>query len=364
MTIGIDASRIAKREKTGVEWYAYNLLNAMRALPCVHTFRLYTREGVPFELPQHWETRKIPWPLPSLWTQGGLSIEMLTNAPDVLFVPSSALPLVLPRKSVTTIHDVGFLDERAYRSRRELAYLNWATCFAVRHATRIIAVSEFTKSQLIERFAARSENITTAHLASVPPPAQSEAEVRAIVRGLRIERPYLLFVSRIDSRKNVPLLVEAFRQLRERKLFDGDLVLAGPVGFDGAGILDALRQGSYHDSIHALGWISEHAKYALLRGAHSFVFPSLYEGFGIAVLEAQSVGTPVICSDTTCLPEVAGDGALLVDPRSVESLVQACARVLRDSALRNELITKGLANVARFSWEKSAEETLAVFDSL
>lgn len=362
MTIGIDASRTAKKEKTGVEWYAYHLLRAMRWIPSAHSFRLYTRDPIPFTLPPAWEERRVVWPFPLLWTQGGLSLEMLTAAPDLLFVPSSAMPRILPRHSVTTIHDVGFLEERSYRSARELSYLDWSTRFAVAHATAIIAVSEFTKRELIRFYGAGEKKIIVVHEAHDPAPLLGDHEVQEIRRANTLTRPYLLFISRIDSRKNVGTLIEAFRILKKRNTFDGDLVLVGPLGFDGAEIIREGNAGAYGEYIHHLGWISEREKNALLQAAVAFVFPSLYEGFGMVILEAQSRGVPVICSNTTSLPEVAGDGAYGIDPGDPEAIASGITAVLQDSELRRRLVVNGRENTSRFSWDRAAQKTLAVFE--
>lgn len=362
MLIGIDASRMAKKEKTGVEWYAYHLLRAMREISSVHSFRLYTRDPLPFTLPGAWEERNIDWPLPLLWTQGGLSLEMLLHSPDLLFVPSSAMPRILPRRSVTTIHDVGFLEERSYRSARELFYLDWSTRFAINRATAIIAVSEFTKNELIRLYGAAEKKIIVVHEAHDPAPLLADHDVQKIRRAHKLTRPYLLFLSRIDSRKNVGTLIEAFRILKKRNTFDGDLVLIGPLGFDGAEIIREGVGGAHGEYIHHLGWISEREKNALLQAAVAFVFPSLYEGFGIAILEAQSRGVPVICSNTTSLPEVAGDGAYGVDPRDPESVADGVSTVIEDSQLSHRLVVRGLENASRFSWDRAAQKTLAVFE--
>ncbi|MBI4252781.1 glycosyltransferase family 4 protein [Candidatus Uhrbacteria bacterium] len=362
MLIGIDASRTSKKEKTGVEWYAYHLLRAMRKLPSAHSFRLYTRDPLPFSMPPAWEERVVAWPFPLLWTQGGLSMEMLRHAPDILFVPSSALPFILPRRSVTTIHDVGFLQERSYRSARELSYLDWSTRFAVNHATKVIAVSEFTKRELVRLYDAPPEKIVVVHEAHAHAVPFTEEAVQEIRRTHQLTRPYLLFVSRIDSRKNVGTLIEAFRLLKKRKVFDGDLALVGPLGFDGADIIRQGGTGAYGECIRHLGWISEMEKNALLQAAVAFVFPSLYEGFGMVILEAQSRGVPVICSNTTSLPEVAGRGAYGIDPNDPESVAAGVSAVLQDSELRHTLVMRGRENAKNFSWDRAARETLEVFE--
>ncbi|MDP2631102.1 MAG: glycosyltransferase, partial [Candidatus Uhrbacteria bacterium] len=155
MTIGIDASRAGKKEKTGTEWYSYYLLRAMSALSTEHTFCLYIKESIPFVLPKNWRERRIAWPFDFFWTQGGLSLEMIMVAPDVLFVPSHAVPVIHPRCTVTTIHDIGFHDFPKYRSKKEREYLEWSTRYALKHCSTIITISEFTKRELVRVYGAR-----------------------------------------------------------------------------------------------------------------------------------------------------------------------------------------------------------------
>ena len=176
--------------------------------------------------------------------------------------------------------------------------------------------------------------------------------------GLR--RPFALFVSTLQPRKNAERLIHAYGRLHAREDPGWDLVLAGRVGWLAEPILAAARSSPAAEAIHVLGYVNEEDVAVLRRQAKFFCYPSLHEGFGLPVLEAQSQGVPVLTSNRSSLPEVAGDAALLVDPEDVDEIAQAMLRLSRDEELRTELVAKGHENVKRFSWEKAARETLAV----
>jgi glycosyltransferase involved in cell wall biosynthesis len=180
--------------------------------------------------------------------------------------------------------------------------------------------------------------------------------------------PYLLFLGRLEERKNVVRIIEAFGILKEKYKIPHRLVLAGKRGYGYGSIkyqisLSVRQAGNikYRDEVVELGYVSEEEKWELLKHADVFVFPSLYEGFGIPILEAQSVGAPVLTSNTSSLPEVGGEGAVFVDPWSAESIAEGIWRVLSDGVFRDGIIAKGSRNVERFSWERCAEEVAATF---
>lgn len=170
------------------------------------------------------------------------------------------------------------------------------------------------------------------------------------------KKPYLLFIGRLEERKNIVRIVEAFEILKEQYRIPHELLLAGKPGFGYGRIANTLQAISYKQEIKELGYVSEEEKWELLRNADVFLFPTLYEGFGIPVLEAQSVGVPVVTSNTSSLPEVAGEGAVLVDPTSVESIAEGVQRLLSDQGLRSGIIEKATHNVSRYSWARCAKE--------
>lgn len=365
MLIGIDASRAARKIKTGTEWYSYHIIEHIMQAKSRHDFLLYTQDHLSFGPSSYWKQKKIVWPFPFLWSQGGLSLEMLFKSPDLLFVPSHAIPLIHPKKTVTTIHDVGFLEWREYRSKKDLWYLDWSTRYAVNNAAGTIVISEFTKQELVRAYQADEKKIRVVHLgvdesykARLP-----EEQKGDVLKKYNLSRPFILFIGRIDTRKNVLRLVEAYEMVKRGSHGDIDLVIAGTQGFDGKEILEKIRKRG-DDQIHVLGWISEHEKQALLQSARLFAFLSVYEGFGMPVIEAQTSGVPVVCSGTTSLPEVAGDAAVFCDPLDVKDIAEKVAGVLEDAVLRDDLIKRGRKNALRFSWVKAGEQTVQFFDEV
>jgi glycosyltransferase involved in cell wall biosynthesis len=185
-------------------------------------------------------------------------------------------------------------------------------------------------------------------------------EARQVAGRLGLDGPFILSVGARQARKNVPRLLEAFTALRARGSRHR-LALAGPTLWSDPTLSAALARHGLGDAVVALGYVDEQDLPALYSAADLFVLPSLLEGFGLPVLEAMACGTPVVCSNTSSLPEVAGDAALLVDPLDIGEIADAMARVLADAALAAELRRRGLERAARFSWQRTARATVAVY---
>jgi glycosyltransferase involved in cell wall biosynthesis len=372
MLIGIDASRAARSERTGTENYAYHLIRQLLALGATHQFRLYFSQPPPTGLfDSRAEARVIR--VPRLWTHLGLGTEMLRRPPALLFVPAHVLPLAHPRHSVVTIHDLGYHYFPEAHSAAQRRYLEWSTRFAVRAATRLIAVSQATKDDLVKfydadarkvtvvRHGAPSRSLQPAQLAPLAPAGGGRPDGRpqraGAARRLGLPRRYVIAIGTVQPRKNYARLIAAFASLRLPR-DETALVIVGKPGWNSAAIETQAAQAG----VILAGHISDDEKAALLAGASAYALPSLYEGFGMPILEAQAAGVPVITSSTSSCPEVAGDGALLVDPLDTPAIAQAIRRVLDDEPLRRALIEKGFANAAKFSWERCARETLTVLE--
>jgi glycosyltransferase involved in cell wall biosynthesis len=177
-------------------------------------------------------------------------------------------------------------------------------------------------------------------------------------RESRIENknPYLLFIGRLEERKNIVRIIEAFEILKKKYAIPHELILVGKPGFGYERIAASILHSPFSIHIKELGYVSEEEKWRWLAGADIFLFPTLYEGFGIPILEAQSVSIPVVTSDVSSLPEIAGEGAVYVDPGSAESIAAGVQKVLSDKAFRDGIIEKATQNVSRFSWERCARE--------
>lgn len=378
MLIGIDASRALVARRTGTENYSLQVIRELvrqgrenRSL----RFRLYTQAAAPAGLfwpepgPAQAEVAAIPFP--RLWTHLRLSAEMAVRPPAVLFVPSHVLPLYHPRRSVVTVHDLGYLAYPEAHTPASRRYLDWSTRWSAAQATALIADSQATRADLVAAYGVSPERVHVIYLGrdEALRPVTDPATLAAVRGRYGITAPrYLLYVGTLQPRKNLARLIEAFAR-----------VCGGPAGAGPADVQLVLagRQGWLYDDLFALvnrlglagrvlfpGYVAGEDLAALYSASLAYVFPSLYEGFGIPVLEAQACGVPIMTGNNSSLPEVAGDAALLVDAGDVDAIAAAMERLLLDDDLRAELTRRGLENVKRFSWEKCARETLAVLTAV
>jgi len=343
MNIGINAIAAFKQPRTGVEEYTYQLIKHLTMLKQAkkHRFILYSH-------------KKLKWPFP-MWTQIRLAAEMALNKPDVLFIPVHVLPLIHPKNSVVTIHGLEYEYYPKTYPYNHLKYLRWSTKYALKHARKIIAVSENTKKDLIELYKGNPDKIeVVCHgVAEQGQSFKDSPENRTVLKGLSLKPPYILFIGRIEIRKNIHGLIKAFELLKKKYKVPHKLVLAGPKGY-------GYESLNIKDNIIEKGYVSEEEKSQLLQNAEMFILPSFYEGFGMPILEAQSSGCPVITSNISSMPEVAGQGALLVNPKNIEEIAEMMYKIISDSQFKKDLIEKGYENLKEFSWQKCAQETLNV----
>lgn len=376
MIIGIDASRANKTYKTGTEWYSYHLIQELKKITDPKDqIILYSREKLRDALgwlPPNWKSRVLRWPPKKFWTQVRLSWEMWRCPPELLFVPAHTIPLVHPKKVMTTCHDVAFLRLPQVYDRPALTYHQFAIKFAVKHATKIIAVSEFTKSELIEFFKISPERVTVVHNGYDKERyklIEDRGVVKKILQKYNLRQPYVLYIGRLELKKNIPGLIEAFGQLKKNQQSvinqqQFKLILVGQPGFGFEKITEAIMDNSLQNEVVMPGWVDEVDLPYLISGARIFTFPSFYEGFGIPILEAMACGTPVVCSDIPALREVAGEAAYFIDPYSVENIAEGINRVLSDEHLQEDLKIRGFARAQDFSWGRCARETLEILRSV
>jgi glycosyltransferase involved in cell wall biosynthesis len=281
---------------------------------------------------------------------------------DVLHSPDFIPPHRPSCKSVITVHDLAFLLYPHFLTKESARYYGHIDQ-AVRWTDHIIAVSESTKRDTIQHLGVPDDKITVVHEAasSVFQPIEREV-AREQVRNLHgVDGPFILFVSTIEPRKNVPTLLRAVWQLMECYKEDVRIVLAGGKGWlfeDAFAVIDELELDS---RVHFLGRVRSEDLVYLYNAAEMLAHPAFYEGFGLPPLEAMACGLPVISSNVASLPEVVGDAGLLIDPHDVDELTVAMWRVMNDGELRQEMRQKGLRQAGRFSWERAARETLAIY---
>ncbi|WP_298403996.1 glycosyltransferase family 1 protein [uncultured Chloroflexus sp.] len=360
ITIDIDASRATVAQRTGTERYSYEVIAALdRIAPAEVQFRLYINGGhdrLP-PLSQRVQVRDIRWP--RLWTHLRLGPASWRARPQVLFVPAHVVPLLHP-PTVVTIHDVGYrVFPEAHTARRRLE-LEVTTRWSLRAARRVLAVSHATKRDLVNWYGIDPDRIMVTHLglsAEVRPPDDPQWVAAVRARYGLAQRPYLLYIGTVQPRKNLARLIEALATVLAAG-YDLDLVLAGKRGWLSEPIERRANELGVVDRVRFTGYVADADLPALLAGALAFVFPSLYEGFGLPVLEAMACGAPVITSTISSLPEVAGDAALLVDPLDTNAIAAAIVRMHDDTALRTDLRQRGLARARQFTWEACARRTL------
>lgn len=303
--------------------------------------------------------------LPGLLTvgQAGIAWQARRLGLDLVHDPTGAMPLLLARTPrVLTIHDaIPYIYPQTSTRLDWLIYRLWLP-LAVRAASAIITVSAQSRKDILTHLPVEPERVVAIPEAAdrrfrpVPP-----AEVEPVLRQYGLERPYILYVGALESRKNLPRLLEAYARLRTWS-DRWRLVIVGARKWKSSPIFATVQALGLEPHVTFTGYVADEHLPALYSGADLFAFPSLYEGFGLPVLEAMACGAPVVTSNTSSLPEVTGDAALLVDPTDVAQLADAMCLVLSQPALAAELRAKGLARAVQFSWERTARETLSVYE--
>jgi len=337
----------------------------------------------------NFKAKVLRWPFSCCWTLGRLSLEMLFHKPDILFVPAHTLPLLHPKKTINTVHDISFARDKdicrkesvgpKQRSLKKLFnvlvklvtygrheatlidYLDWSACFSLKRAKKVITVSEFSKKEIMDVYKIKEDKIRVVHNGYnkfLYKKIDNQEEIDKVLKKYGISKPYVLYVGRLEKKKNISCLIEAFARLD----FVDDsikhkLVLVGNADFGYDEINYNIQEFGLNKKVVMPGWIDEEDMPYVYSGADAFVFPSKYEGFGIPLLQAMACGLPVMVSDIPVLRETAGEAALFFNPCDCVAMSEVMKRIVTDQALRQDLIEKGQERVKNFSWEKCARQT-------
>ena len=356
-------------DKTGTENYSYHLVTQILQLPEAksHTFVLFTRPNA--IIPEEVKKSNVQVQLIKfryLWTQVGLAWATRQRPfVDVLWVPAHTLPLLRRSgmKTVVTIHGLEYQWLPEYRNWLQRWYLPLSTYYAARSADHLIAVSRFTKEQLVKELQTNPKRIKVIqegvlqHLTTIGKLDQKNTLARYTIG----EQPYILFVGTIQPRKNIPALVEAFAMFSAHYP-DYKLVIAGSIGWMAGPVFQAPGRYGVQEKVVFTGRVSDLALSSLYQGAFLYVQPSITEGFGLPVLEAMGRGVPVISSDGGALPETVDKAGIIVQQGLgfAQRLAEALLRVAGEPKLYAQLIVAGRKRVTALSWAKAARETLAV----
>lgn len=379
MLIGIDASRAAKDQRTGTEGYAFHLIRELVPLAeaAGHRLRLYFQDWSRRTIFDSLIVENVVIPWPRLWTHLRLAWELHRRPPDLFFTPAHVIPFTYRGPAVATVHDLGYLFFPEAHTRSQKTYLQWSTRHNAQRSRRVLADSEATKRDMTAHLGTPPQKIDVVYPGLDPElqPVRDEAALAAVQAKYRISAnatagataPYFLYLGTLQPRKNVGRLVEAYASAVKAFANAPEtprLVLAGKPGWLSQPIMEqiAALPEAVARRVQVTGYVAEEDKAALLSGATALLFPSLYEGFGFPVLEAQVCETPVLTSNSSSLPEVAGEAALLVDPENVEEIAAGIERLAQDEALRRRLVEAGRENVRRFSWQKAAQAALRTLE--
>ena len=280
---------------------------------------------------------------------------------DGLHVQYSA-PLGYRGPLVVTVHDLSFLHLPETIPHGLRMALRMLVPWSMRRAARVITTSEFSRRDIVARYAIAPEKVVVTPLAAHPRFCpQAPKDVASALGPYGLQPGFVMSLGRLNRRKNLGRVLEAYAQIRATRGVKVPLVIGGKLDYGSREVLRRSKLSETKDSVWFVGLIPDEILPAFYSAASCLLYPSLFEGFGLPVLEAMACGTPVVTSSRTALPELVGDAGLLVDPENVEALSQALARILVDQDLREELSRRGIARSRQFSWVETARRTLAVY---
>lgn len=364
MTIGIDASKVAKPFKTGTETYSLEIIKALGKIDYQNQYLLYTpkslRDKLP-DLPDNFQEKVLPWR--KFWTQVRLSWEMSRHKPDILFIPAHTLPLVFPQKTVVTLHDLGFKHFPELYSPTDIFYHNWAMDHAVKHAYHILVDAEFTKKDFLSRYPLDPAKISVVPLGYDQKTFFPLKEKKPVQENAK---PYIFYVGRLEEKKNIAGMIAAYGILRKEQKINHQFILAGRPGFGYEKIkaeISKLPKNIQKDVIE-LGYVDQKTYIDYLKNASILFFCTFFEGFGLPVVEAMASGIPVVSSNRTSIPEITGKAAFLVNPEKPFEMAVALSKIINNKGLEKAYISKGLTRASLYSWEKTAKKTLEILENL
>lgn len=374
MRICVDIRLLSKNRFSGIPEYSALLLSALFANKKKNDeFVLFYNGFRKLPLPAEWISAAAilekSWPNKLLDFSGRLfnrpRFDRLIKA-DGYFSPHfNNLPLSEPFRRTITFHDLSFIHHPDFFSRRQ-RFWHWLQDYKRQALTagRLIAVSDFTKSDLMNYFSLPPERVTRVYSGVNPFYERIKINDPGLLRFKQehnLFRPFIFYLGSLDPRKNILLAAKALCFLKKNKAArDWQFVLAGSLGWQGEKILEEIRKTLDSRDIIYLGTVSRQSALYLYNLAGIFVYPSFFEGFGFQPLEAQACGAPVIASNRSSLPEILGASALLADPWRVDRFAETLNDLMKDNKLRNSLIKAGFENIKRFDWQKTAQATLKV----
>lgn len=369
MLVAIDASRAARGQKTGVEWYAYHIIEGLKtALPAEVSVVLYADvplTGALAKLPPNWRVQVLSWPPRRLWTQVRLALAVWRDRPAVLFVPAHVLPNWLPKdtRTVTTVHDVA--------AARFTQAFNWferwyslATARRALRRGRVIVPSRFTAQELTALFPTAPIGRVTVVPHGLNPEyriSPTQAEVTQAQRVNSVHEPYLISVGRLETKKNTVALIHAFAEFKQTTVGRAyQLILIGKPGYGYDEVVKALQISLYRADIRCLGWMGDSVTTSLVAGAKAMVFPSSYEGFGLPALEAAALNVPVVALSGHAVAEIGGADFYYAESNEPAAIAVAIQSAVEADEVR---LKNARAKALSYTWSEAAKLTANVLIS-
>ncbi len=357
--------------RVGSAEYCFKLLINLYKLDKQNEYIIYLPKDPSSDFPEerdNWHYKIVKQK--KMWTLIGLTLEFLLkrSKPDVFFSPTHYLPIVVPSNSAISILDVSYIHFPKLFQKSDLRQLKIWTKFSVKKAKRIFTISKASKDDIIKEYGVSEDKITVTYpgIKQVSGIKYQVLSMDELEKKYGIKKDYILFVGTLQPRKNIVRLIEAFARLSRSSLIINplSLIILGKKGWMYEDIINSPKKFGVEDKVKFLDNVTDEDLPIFYKNAECFVLPSLYEGFGLPILEAMQNGCPVVTSNVSSLPEAGGDAALYFDPNNPEDIAQTMEKVLSDKKLRETMIKKGFEQVKKFSWDKTAKETLETLENL
>ena len=367
MKIGIHANWLYTGAG-GPETYVAGLINGLAKIDRENEYIIYvssTKAVEQMRLPTNYNF-EVLWPS-TRWIEVPVSfpLALMRHKLDLVHLTYVAPP-IFPGKAVFTVHDLSPFSHPQFYPLGVRTRLRYLISRGIQKAEHILCVSNTTKSEIAKRFRIPEERLTVTYngTGKIFKKLERSRCICELKKNYNIRNDFILHVGKIQSRKNIRRLLEAYHKLLKESQRELDLVLVGRVTWLSKEILEAIGELNLSDRVHLIGHVPVETLVMFYNACSVFVFPSLFEGFGIPVIEAMACGAPVVASKESSLPEVSGDAALHFDPVDTNQMASCIERILTDTELREDLITRGFERAAQFSWEETARRTLSVYKSV
>lgn len=375
MKVGIDANSLSYPKRTGIGRYTVGVLDQLFIIAPDNEYYLYAAQPIDPKIKQDWSKynnviyREGNFPSRYIWQQLFLGRWLKRDNPDVYLALDGLLPLGCSIPSVTIVHDLIWL----HYPESTAPHVRWVYRLrlksSARKARHCIAVSETTRADLLKYTGLEPSKVTVAYNGvETKFKPQGEEKINQVLEVHKIRRPYIFFIGNLMKHKNLVSLIKAYKifinEINDKEIPVPQLVIAGCRNWRSSTIFETVRTLKLENYVNFLGYVTDSELMVLYSGAEFFVFPSLIEGFGLPILEAQACGTPVVCSNTYSLPEVGGDSVIYFDPYDVEDMATKMLEVYEDKKLQEKLRRKGFENIKRFSWQKTASQILSVLEEI